>query len=103
MPGDNDIGGEDTSVTSDKIKRFQHAFSQPDFIDFNNVTFFKINRLTMEIPSYKEKREFYDNSQVFVGLSHMPLMFKPSTFVDKVRIQSETITIFVATYYIRIS
>lgn len=85
MPGDNDIGGEDTSVTSDKINRFQHAFSQPDFIDFNNVTFFKINRLTMEIPAYKKKREFYDTTQVFVGLSHVPLMFKPSTFVDKVR------------------
>lgn len=84
LPGDNDIGGEDTSITSEKLKRFQHAFSQPDMITFNNNTFFKINRLTMDIPAYKKNREFYDTSQVFIGLSHVPLMFKPSTFVDKV-------------------
>lgn len=40
----------------------------------------------MEIPSYTKRREFYDTSRIFVGLSHVPLMFKPSTFVDKVKI-----------------
>lgn len=72
-------------VTYDKQKRFQHAFSQPNFISLNNITFFKINRLTMEIPQFTKKREFYDTSQVFIGLSHIPLMFRPSTFVDKVK------------------
>lgn len=85
LPGDNDIGGEDTLVTPNKLKRFEKAFSQPDIISSNNITFFKINRLTSAVPVYKNAREFYDTSQIFVGLSHVPLLFKPSIFVDKVK------------------
>nr|XP_023026581.1 metallophosphoesterase 1 homolog [Leptinotarsa decemlineata] len=84
LPGDNDIGGEDSLVTKNKIKRFDRAFSQPSLINFKNITFFKINRLISDIPVYKEKREFYNTDEIFVGLSHVPLMFKPSIFVDKV-------------------
>lgn len=71
-------------MTEHKLKRFQRAFAQPDLINHKNITFFKINRLTMSIPIYKEKREFYDTTKIFVGLSHLPLMFMPSLFVDKV-------------------
>lgn len=28
--------------------------------------------------------EFYDTERIVIGLSHIPLMFMPSTFVDKV-------------------
>lgn len=28
--------------------------------------------------------EFYDTERIVVGLSHIPLMFMPSAFVDKV-------------------
>ncbi|KAJ8949953.1 hypothetical protein NQ318_002360 [Aromia moschata] len=84
LPGDNDIGGEDTLVTANKIKRFEGAFSQPDIISVKNITFLKINKLTRSIPVYKKDRSFFSTNQIFVGLSHVPLMYKPSTFVDKV-------------------
>ncbi|XP_060519624.1 uncharacterized protein LOC132697898 isoform X1 [Cylas formicarius] len=84
IPGDNDIGGEDTKVTPKKLQRFERAFSQPSITVVKNVTFFKINRLTSIIPVYKKERDFYNVREIFVGLSHVPLMFKPSPFVDKV-------------------
>lgn len=84
LPGDNDIGGEDTKVTPKKLQRFERAFSQPSLSTVKNITFFKINRLTSIIPVYKKEREFYDTSKIFVGLSHVPLMFRPSQFTEKV-------------------
>jgi len=84
LPGDNDIGGEDTKVTPKKVQRFERAFSQSSFHQIHNITFFKINRLTDIIPVYKKEREFYDVSKIFVGLSHVPLMFRPSPFTEKV-------------------
>lgn len=85
LPGDNDIGGEDTKVTPEKIQRFENVFSQPNLIQINNTVFFKVNRLIESIPIFKEPREFEDRNKIFVALSHVPLMFKPSKFVDKVR------------------
>ena len=37
-----------------------------------------------EIPEFKEKKDFFNKKEITVGLSHMPLLFQPSTFVDKV-------------------
>ncbi|RZC41165.1 C630.12 -like protein, partial [Asbolus verrucosus] len=85
LPGDNDIGGEEfDGVTKQKLKRFHRAFAQPELIVHKNITFFKINRLIQSIPVFKDKREFYDTSKIFIGLSHLPLMFMPSLFVEKV-------------------
>ncbi|XP_008190944.1 uncharacterized protein Mppe [Tribolium castaneum] len=85
LPGDNDIGGEEFDrVTEEKFKRFHRAFAQPELINHKNITFFKINRFIQSIPVIKEKRDFYDTSKIFVGLSHVPLMFIPSLFVEKV-------------------
>ncbi|XP_066256354.1 metallophosphoesterase 1 [Euwallacea similis] len=84
LPGDNDIGGEDTDVTPKKLQRFERAFSQPSLINHQNITFFKINRLADIIPVYKKEREFFDTSRIFIGLSHVPLMFRPSVFTEKV-------------------
>lgn len=85
MPGDNDIGGEGTErVKPEKIKLFEQAFAQPDVSHNNHVTFFKINRLIERIPKINKKMEFYDTQNIIVGLSHIPLMFMPSAFVDKV-------------------
>ncbi|CAG9856566.1 unnamed protein product [Phyllotreta striolata] len=84
LPGDNDIGGEDSMITQEKIRRFERAFSQPNLITFRNLNLFKINRLISDIPVYKSNRDFYNTSNIFIGLSHIPLMFKPSTFVEKV-------------------
>lgn len=87
LPGDNDIGGEGSErVTPEKIKKFEQAFSQPDTLNFKNVTFYKINRLIQSIPRISEKREFYDTRRIVVGLSHLPIMFTPSVFADKVSI-----------------
>lgn len=86
MPGDNDIGGEEfDGVTEEKLKRFHRAFAQPELIIHKNITFFKINRFIQSIPVFKERRDFYDTSRIFIGLSHVPLMFIPSIFVEKVQ------------------
>lgn len=71
-------------MTEHKLNRFNRAFAQPELIHHMNITFFKINRLTMSIPVFKEKREFYDTTKIAIGLSHLPLMFIPSLFVEKV-------------------
>lgn len=85
LPGDNDIGGEGRDfVTPQKINRFNKVFPQGDFLSVYNITFFKINRMIQSIPKFEEKRNFYDISRIFVGLSHVPLIFIPSLFVDKV-------------------
>ncbi|KAL1516876.1 hypothetical protein ABEB36_000714 [Hypothenemus hampei] len=84
LPGDNDIGGEDTKVTPKKLQRFDRAFVQPSIQTHKNLTFFKINRFTEIIPVYKKEREFFDINQIFIGLSHVPLMFRPSSFTQKV-------------------
>ncbi|KAF7283020.1 hypothetical protein GWI33_001577 [Rhynchophorus ferrugineus] len=63
LPGDNDIGGEDTRITPKKLQRFERAFPQP---------------------SLHKDRQFYDTSNIFIGVSHVPLMFLPSPFVTKV-------------------
>ncbi|XP_049819245.1 uncharacterized protein LOC109606279 [Aethina tumida] len=41
-------------------------------------------RLTNLMPVFKKQREFYDTSKIFIGLSHLPLMFMPSAFTEKV-------------------
>ncbi|XP_063920022.1 uncharacterized protein Mppe isoform X2 [Zophobas morio] len=85
LPGDNDVGGEEfDGITDQKMKRFHRAFPQPELIVHKNITFFKINRLILSIPVFKEKRDFYDTSKIFIGLSHLPLIFLPSPFVEKV-------------------
>lgn len=71
-------------ITPDKLQRFERAFSQPSLHKVKNITFFKINRLTSVIPVYKMDREFYDTTNIFIGVSHVPLMFLPSPFVRKV-------------------
>lgn len=87
LPGDNDIGGEGTErVKPEKIKLFEQAFAQSDMLHHNHVSFFKINRIIERIPKISKKMEFYDTERITVGLSHMPLMFMPSPFVDKVDI-----------------
>ncbi|XP_045464730.1 uncharacterized protein C630.12 isoform X2 [Harmonia axyridis] len=84
LPGDNDIGGEGLErVTPQKINRFKTHFKQADVISFQKVTFFKVNYLIHTFPKY-EKRNFYDTNKINVVLSHVPLMFVPSVFVEKV-------------------
>lgn len=84
LPGDNDIGGEGRDLlTSQKIIRFERLFSQPDVIEFRNITFYKINRLLHTIPKLPQRMEFFEPSKLVIGLSHIPLMFIPSPFVEK--------------------
>ncbi|XP_018320679.1 uncharacterized protein LOC108733839 [Agrilus planipennis] len=85
IPGDNDIGGEGNDFLTDyKIKRFEKAFLQPDIIGFNNLEFYKINMLTRTIPVFYDKRDFYNTSRIIMGLSHISVLFTPSTFSEKV-------------------
>lgn len=89
LPGDNDIGGEGADiVTSRKTNRFSNAFKQDDIIYANNITFYKINRLTHEFPTVANRNRIdfssSDTQHLVVGLSHVPLLFRPALFVDKV-------------------
>ncbi|XP_044751899.1 uncharacterized protein LOC123311856 isoform X2 [Coccinella septempunctata] len=84
IPGDNDIGGEGLErITPKKINRFMSNFDQADVIEFEQVTFLKVNYLTHSVPKYK-KGNFYNTSMINIALSHVPLMFVPSVFVEKV-------------------
>lgn len=93
LPGDNDIGGEDDDrLTSEKIKRYDKTFTQPDSFRIKSVDFYKVNRLTMSIPkniSAEEKR-------INVALTHLPLLFLPNQFVQKVVKQLRPQVIFSA-------
>jgi len=85
LPGDNDIGGEfNDRITPHKVKRFEHAFLQPDTTSIKKVKFFKINRLTSTIPKISQRQEFSNVDNIIVGLSHIPLLISPAAFVDKV-------------------
>lgn len=85
LPGDNDIGGEGNDrIMEYKVKRFEHAFSQPDIIAIKNVKFYKINRLLSTMPRFSERKEFSNLDSITVGVSHIPLMMSPAVFVDKV-------------------
>ncbi|KAF2903993.1 hypothetical protein ILUMI_02164 [Ignelater luminosus] len=85
LPGDNDIGGEFYDrITNQKIKRFEHAFSQPDIIGVKNIKFYKINRLLSLMPVLKGKNDFSNLDTINVALSHIPLILSPALFVDKV-------------------
>lgn len=97
LPGDNDIGGEGQDfVTSEKINRFNTAFPQENFLSVYNKTFFKINRMIQTIPKFNEKRNFSDTSHIFVGLSHIPLIYSPSSFVDNVLSKMQPHLLFTA-------
>lgn len=42
LPGDNDIGGEEDSVSFNIHNRFNFAYTQPDTLVYKSVTFFKV-------------------------------------------------------------
>lgn len=42
LPGDNDIGGEEDSVSARIHNRFKFAYTQPDTMVYKSVTFFKV-------------------------------------------------------------
>lgn len=98
LPGDNDIGGEGADiVTNRKTARFADAFKQTDLITANNITFFKINRLTQEFPIVPNRNKIdSETQQLIVGLSHVPLLFKPALFVDKVLTSAQPHLLFTA-------
>ncbi|KAK9878403.1 hypothetical protein WA026_021710 [Henosepilachna vigintioctopunctata] len=97
LPGDNDIGGEGFDrVTSAKVKRYKTAFNQPETLHFNGVTFLKINQMMHSYPKVEQRRDFYNTSQIFVILSHVPLLFRPNFFSEKVLSKAQPHIIFAA-------
>ncbi|XP_063985476.1 uncharacterized protein Mppe isoform X3 [Diachasmimorpha longicaudata] len=42
LPGDNDIGGEEDSVSAAIHNRFKFAFSQPDYLTHKSLSFYKV-------------------------------------------------------------
>lgn len=83
-------------MTSNKLKRFYRAFAQPDMSTIKHVNFYKINRIIQNVPIMKEKKDFFDTSHLTIGLSHIPLMFTPSVFVEKVLSKMQPHLLFTA-------
>ncbi|KAG7202186.1 hypothetical protein KM043_015865 [Ampulex compressa] len=99
LPGDNDIGGEDDSVSSNTHSRFNFAYTQPDTLVYKTVTFFKVNRLTHSIPEAPKDaflNDYAERNTTNVVLSHMPLLFMPGTFVQNVLKELSPQVIFTA-------
>ena len=87
LPGDNDIGGEEDSVSFNIHNRFNFAYTQPDTLVYKTVTFFKVNRLTHSMPDAPKDaflNDYAERNTTNVVLSHMPLLFMPGTFVQNV-------------------
>lgn len=61
-----------------------------------HVNFYKINRIIQNVPIIKEKKNFFDTKFINVGLSHIPLMFTPSMFVEKVLSKMQPHLLFTA-------
>ncbi|CAG2064173.1 unnamed protein product [Timema podura] len=83
LPGDNDIGGEDQPLTLSKMKRFQETFNQPELIQLDGVDLFKVNRLAYAVPHPEEHGVRLLNNRTRVVLTHLPLLFLPSGFVQQ--------------------
>ncbi|XP_076162815.1 metallophosphoesterase [Ptiloglossa arizonensis] len=87
LPGDNDIGGEEDTVSFNIHNRFNFAYSQPDTLVYKTVTFFKVNRLTHTMPEAPKDaflNDYAERNTTNVVFSHMPLLFMPGTFVQNV-------------------
>lgn len=86
VPGDNDIGGEGREPVKDnKIKFFENAFGHKDISEIHNMTFYSVNYLKRTIPNVEVIEELSpDDAQLRIVVSHVPLLFKPSLFSDKV-------------------
>ncbi|XP_044013738.1 uncharacterized protein LOC122856030 [Aphidius gifuensis] len=87
LPGDNDIGGEEDSVSSRIHDRFKFTYSQPDTIIHDNVIFFKVNRLINYMPNAPKDaflNDYAEQNVTNVVLSHVPLLFNPGYFVKNV-------------------
>ncbi|KAL0113815.1 hypothetical protein PUN28_011270 [Cardiocondyla obscurior] len=87
LPGDNDIGGDEDSVSLNVHKRFNFAYTQPDTLVYKTVTFFKVNRLTRAMPDAPKDaflNDYAERNTTNVILSHMPLLFTPGSFVQNV-------------------
>ncbi|XP_017777817.1 PREDICTED: uncharacterized protein C630.12 isoform X2 [Nicrophorus vespilloides] len=97
IPGDNDIGGEGYEIVKgDSLMNFEDVFFQQDVLDVGTNTFYKINRLTKTWPKMQEDKEFYKVDKIRIGLSHVPLIFQPGGFVEKVIRNLEPHVIFAA-------
>ncbi|XP_014369025.2 metallophosphoesterase 1 [Papilio machaon] len=70
LPGDNDIGGENEPIQSEKVKEFEAVFNQPDIITYKNISFFKVNGITYTYPHGTDD----DNYKIIV--SHYPVLWK---------------------------
>ncbi|XP_012276344.1 uncharacterized protein C630.12 [Orussus abietinus] len=87
LPGDNDIGGEEDSVSTRIHNRFKFAYTQPDTLTYKNVIFFKVNRLTHFMPAAPKDaflNDYTERNTTNIVLSHMPLLFVPGNFVRDV-------------------
>ncbi|XP_020278765.1 uncharacterized protein LOC109852221 [Pseudomyrmex gracilis] len=87
IPGDNDIGGEEDSVSPGILQRFNFAYTQPDTLVYKSVTFFKVNRLTRTIPKAPKDaflNDYKERNITNVILSHVPLLSMPDRFVQSV-------------------
>ncbi|XP_067011180.2 uncharacterized protein Mppe [Anabrus simplex] len=84
LPGDNDIGGEDDQITPEKLRRYEQSFRQTSSLSLKQVDIYQINRLTYSIPLVIDNRTHFLENRTRVVLSHLPLLFLPNQYVNKV-------------------
>ncbi|XP_069671833.1 metallophosphoesterase 1 homolog isoform X2 [Periplaneta americana] len=96
LPGDNDIGGETEPLSVKKLERFQETFKQPDVIQFQHVEMYKVNRLAYTIPRSESNQRLSQGNKTRIILSHLPLLFVPSGFVQQAVTQIRPHVIFTA-------
>lgn len=82
IPGDNDIGGENSDAIPDKIERFDSYFRKDVYLNFKFAEFVKVNYLTRST-EYEIIPKLVPG-KIRIVLSHIPLTPIPSYFVKKV-------------------
>ncbi|XP_071442509.1 metallophosphoesterase 1 [Hetaerina americana] len=95
IPGDNDIGGEDESITTSKLERYRKTFDSFSAVNVKFAEFIKVNRLTESFPSEKGAHSPGANCSRIL-LSHLPLLPVSTGFVERVITQLRPQLIFSA-------
>ncbi|XP_021925589.1 DNA polymerase beta isoform X2 [Zootermopsis nevadensis] len=96
LPGDNDIGGETEPLTIGKMERFQRTFRQSGIIQLGHTDMFKVNRLAYTIPKLEINARHLQGNRTRIVFSHLPLLLRPSSFVQQVVTQIHPHAIFTA-------
>ncbi|XP_077287624.1 metallophosphoesterase isoform X2 [Arctopsyche grandis] len=93
IPGDNDIGGENKPIYPKKLRMFNDAFNQPDFMSIKFLNIYKINSITQTYPKLPSHHIIMTNKTNIV-MSHIPLLLSPGRFTGSVLTKIQPVVMF---------